>query len=405
MTYRVFRTQCQAAWCALFLAASASGADLALTHATIYPAPDVPPLTDAAIVLHNGKIATLGRKIKIPRRAHVIDCRGLTVTAGFWNSHVHLLTPSILHADRLSAADLAAQLRDMFMRWGFTTVFDITSVLDNTNLIRRRVETGEVSGPRIFTTGDPFYPRAGTPVYIKDFLESNHLPSVEVANAEEAVARLRRQLRAGADGVKIFAGAILPNRVLPMPLEIAKALVAEAHRAGKPVFAHPSNLQGIEIALQSGSDILAHTVAMSGPWSPPFTDRLRTANVALIPTLTLFHVEMTKDNSSPQDTEFVLNRVINQLAAYSKAGGEILFGTDIGYIDQYDTTEEFALMTQAGLTFEQQLASLTTSPARRFGQQSHSGRLAKGYDADLTVFEGTSFSKVRYTIRKGARIF
>jgi imidazolonepropionase-like amidohydrolase len=114
---------------------------------------------------------------------------------------------------------------------------------------------------------------------------------------------------------------------------------------------------------------------------------------------------MTKDNSSPQDTEFVLNRVINQLAAYSKAGGEILFGTDIGYIDQYDTTEEFALMTQAGLTFEQQLASLTTSPARRFGQQSHSGRLAKGYDADLTVFEGKSFSKVRYTIRKGARIF
>jgi hypothetical protein len=86
------------------------------------------------------------------------------------------------------------------------------------------------------------------------------------------VARLRQQLRDGADGVKIFAGAILPGRVLPMPLDIAKALVAEAHRAGKPAFAHPSNLEGIEIALQSGVDILAHTAGMSGPWAA-FPDR------------------------------------------------------------------------------------------------------------------------------------
>jgi imidazolonepropionase-like amidohydrolase len=225
-----------------------------------------------------------------------------------------------------------------------------------------------------------------------------------VSTAGEAVARLERQIHDGADGVKIFAGAILKDGVLLIPVDIAKALVDEAHRAGKPAFAHPSNREGIEVALSAGVDILAHTASMSGPWDAALINRMLAAHTALIPTLTLFDVEMKKANLSQKDTDFVIGLVVRQLATYSKAGGEILFGTDIGYIDQYDTTEEFALMSRAGLTFEQQLAALTTAPARRFGQASHSGRLEPGYDADVTVFEGKSLSKVRYTIRAGKRL-
>lgn len=35
--------------------------------------------------------------------------------------------------------------------------------------------------------------------------------------------------------------------------------------------------------------------------------------------------------------------MVGQLRTYSDAGGDILFGTDIGYTDHYDTTEEFTL--------------------------------------------------------------
>jgi hypothetical protein len=52
----------------------------------------------------------------------------------------------------------------MLTRWGFTTVFDIASVLENTNLIRHRIESGEVQGPRLLTVGEPFWVR--TPIYI-----------------------------------------------------------------------------------------------------------------------------------------------------------------------------------------------------------------------------------------------
>jgi len=92
-------------------------------------------------------------------------------------------------------------------------------------------------------------------------------------------------------------------------------------------------------------------------------------------------------------------------------GGQILFGTDVGYIEQFDTSEEFAWMARAGMNFEQILASLTTNPAQRFGYSNHRGRIAKEMDADLVVLssdpahDATAFSKVRRTIRGGKLIY
>ncbi len=303
------------------------------------------------------------------------------VTAGFWNSHIHILTPGLLHADAKSAADISSQLEQMLTRWGFTTVFDIASVLSNTNNIRQRITKGEIRGPRILTVGEPFYPKGGTPVYVKGFLEEQHIPSAEVDSAEQAATRERQELHDGADGAKIFAGAITANGILPMPLDIAKAIVAEAHHAGKPVFAHPSNQEGLDVSIQSGVDILAHTAPMSGDWSPAFTDRLKTAHMALIPTLTLFDVEAKKAKVSAEENEQWIAHAVRQLKAYSDAGGEILFGTDVGYTDHFDTAEEYTLMARAGMSFRQILASLTINPASRFGYSEHSGTIAKGKDA------------------------
>src|SRR5262249_30055334 len=150
-----------------------------------------------------------------------------------------------------------------------------------------------------------------------------------------------------------------------------------------PVFVHPSNNDGIEIALKSGADILAHTTPMSGPWVPETVQRIKAANMALIPTLTLFEVEAKKFGESAEDSANDMRAASQQLKDYSAAGGQILFGTDVGYTDYYDTAEEFRLMSQAGLNFQQILATLTTNPATRFGYAAHSGRVAKGMDADL----------------------
>jgi imidazolonepropionase-like amidohydrolase len=397
--------------CILFGRGPTLASDLALVGAKIYLSPTEPSIQSGSILIHDGRIVAVGpsRAVKIPRGTPVIDCAGLTITAGFWNSHVHLILPSLLHTEKLSPEQLSSQLQGMLTRWGFTTAFDIASILENTTLIRRRIESGEVSGPRLLTVGEPFWMKI--PVYVKGFPEANHVAMPEIASKADATERVRQQVHDGADGIKIFANSVEQDGIFTMPLDIAQTIVAEAHSAHKPVFAHVSNDEGNEVAIQSGVDILAHTTPAGSLWSESFVKRLNAAHIALTPTLTLWHVEAKKAGVSPEVAEKSTERGVEQLKVFSQFGGQVLFGTDVGYIDQFDTSEEFMWMSRAGLSFQHILASLTTNPAQKFGFSSHRGRIANGMDADLTVLQAdpaddsTAFSKVCYTIVDGKVVY
>jgi imidazolonepropionase-like amidohydrolase len=397
----------------MFIASGvAHTADLALTGAKIYTSPTDPPIENGSIILRDNLIVAVGpiSKIKIPHLATVIDCKGLVVTAGFWNSHVHILAPALLHVQDSDAKQLDDQLDAMFNRWGFTTVFDITSVLDNTLALRRRIESGELRGPRILTVGEPIW--TIEPVYVRDFVLENHIHFPNTETPEQAIALVRDHVARGANGIKLFTGSDQGRgKVALLPLATAKAAVDEAHRHGLPVFAHPTNVDGVRIAIDSGVDVLAHTLPQSPPWTPEFTQELKHARMSLIPTLTLFDVEMRKGNAPDEQREAFVAQMVDQLRAYSEAGGDILFGTDIGYTEHYDTTMEFTLMSLAGMNYKQILASITTNPARKFGDSDHSGRIAKNMKADLVVLSSdpaqdiAAFSKVRFTIRNGKVLY
>jgi imidazolonepropionase-like amidohydrolase len=399
---------------AAVFSASAGAADLALIHARIYPSPEAEPIADGSVILHAGRIQSVGPSagIKLPRNVSVIDVHGAVVTAGFWNCHVHLITAPLLKAATHSSAELSAELSQMLTRWGFTTVFDIASPLDNSLLIRRRITAGEVIGPKILTVGDPFYPKNGTPIYVKQFMRDNGFQDEEITDLPKAVARARRQIHAGADGVKLFAGAIVggDTGVLPMQLDQARALVEAAHRAGKPVFAHPSNLAGLNVSIDSGVDILAHTTPDGGAWSEETTARILAHHMALIPTLTLFEVELKKGHAPDAVLKRFIDIAVQQVSVYSKAGGQILFGTDVGYIDVVDTTQEFTELGRV-LDWRQVLAALTVAPAQRFGFAAHKGRVAEGMDADLVVLNAdpaqdpAAFAKVRMTLRDARTLY
>ena len=385
--------------------------DLALTGAKVYLSPTDPPIENASILIHNGRIVAVGpsRSIKIPRATTIIDCRGLFVTAGFWNSHVHIITPGLLHVRESGANELNQQLDTMFNRWGFTTVFDLASVLDNTLALRRRIESGELRGPRILTVGEPIW--TIEPVYIRDFLKQNNVHIANTETPEQAIALVRNHTAKGTDGIKLFTGSAQSNGVAVLPLSIARAAVEEAHRHNLPVFAHPQDVDGVNVAIDSGVDVLAHTVPQSPPWTPEFVSRLKRANLALIPTLTLFDFVARQQHNSDQERKAGMDKMVDELRAYVEAGGEILFGTDIGYINHYDTTLEFELMSQAGMNYQQILASLTTNPARKFHYSDRTGRIARGMEADVVVLSAdpqhnaTAFSKVRYTIVGGKMIY
>jgi imidazolonepropionase-like amidohydrolase len=396
----------------IFFGSLVQGADLALSGAKIYTSPADAPIENGSILIRDGLIFAVGPSstVKIPRSATVIDCKGLIVTAGFWNSHVHILSPALLHAQTSDAQQLDQQLDTMFNRWGFTTVFDLASVLDNTLALRRRIESGELHGPRIFTVGEPIW--TIEPIYVRDFLRENHIHIANTSTPQQAIALVRDHAAKGANGIKLFTGSDQgAGKVDLLPIATAKAAVEEAHRYGMPVFAHPTSVEGAEVAIESGVDVLAHTLPNSPPWTHEFIEQLKHAHMSLIPTLTLFDVEARKGNVPDQARTAFVNQMVDQLRAYSAAGGDILFGTDIGYTQHYDTTMEFALMSQAGMNYKQILASLTTNPPQKFGDSSHTGRIAKNMTADLVILNAdpaqdvTAFSKVRYTIRSGKVVY
>jgi imidazolonepropionase-like amidohydrolase len=383
----------------------------AILAAKLYVAPDAPPVEDAAVVFAGGRIVAAGRAEDVATRGagRLPACDGGVVTAGFQNSHVHFTEAKFADAATKPADDLAAAMTEMLNRYGFTTVVDTTSILENTAALRARVERGEVPGPRILTAGYALYPKDGVPIYLRD-LPPEFLAKLEQpATVEEALDDVKANLDGGADGTKLFLmtpqGA---GQYAFMAPDIALAAADETHRRGLPVLAHPTDVEGVKLAIEAGVDVLVHTTIGEGPtvWDSTLIEQMRAKDMALVPTLQLFPYELKRAGLPATVVEAATGDAVGQLGAYSKAGGQILFGTDVGYMGDYDPTEEYRLMARV-LAPMQILASLTTAPAERWKESDRRGRVASGQDADLVVLEAdpaadvANFAAVRCTFRGG----
>ncbi|XIA62178.1 hypothetical protein ACFIOY_21255 [Bradyrhizobium sp. TZ2] len=63
--------------------------------------------------------------------------------------------------------------------------------------------------------------------------------------------------------------------VMNMDVAMAKAAVDVAHAQGKPVFAHPQNVTGLDTVIAAGVDVLAHIVPGQPGYSPEQLARLK----------------------------------------------------------------------------------------------------------------------------------
>src|SRR5262249_39471985 len=267
--------------------------------------------------------------------------------------------------------------------------------------LRKRVNAGEVLGPNIFLAGSIF-PKDGHPAYLPAELQ---LPMADTPERARQLARTYMQM--GLDGIKLFTGVYKGDAkpVVNMEAAIAKAAVDVAHAEGKPVFAHPQNTAGVEAVIAAGVDVMTHTVAGQRGYPPEQLARFKQQNIALTPTLSLF----AKLPLPPEISKRVVDNVVGQLKLFSDNGGAVLFGTDVGFTQLYDTTLEYELMHRA-LTERQVLASLTTNPAGYF-KAAKKGKVEAGFDADLVILDGDpiadvrNLAKVATTIRAGQIIY
>jgi imidazolonepropionase-like amidohydrolase len=379
--------------------------DLVLVNARVWPRPDAPIGAPQTIVVRNGIIQQLGDHGGVPPEMPRLDAEGRVVTAGFVNCHVHFTESVWSHARHGAPEELENALDDMLLSRGFSTVLDLSSNPRKTLPLARRIESGELRGPRILTAGSGIRPWNGIPFYVKDTLPW-YLRWAMPGPATPLGARLTvaSQARGGARLTKLFTGSyVTPTNVKPMLLRNARAAVAEAHRRGMPVLAHPSNYEGTAIAITAGVDALAHVPDETEGTEALLQDAAR-RGIRMIPTLHMFEATVTTDDS-------YLGPIRAALRGFIAAGGKVLFGTDVGYMSNRETGPEFAAMKASGMPSADILRSLTTEPAAFLGRND-TGTITPGTQADLTVLASTDnngeaidFADVRGVVRAGRVIY
>jgi imidazolonepropionase-like amidohydrolase len=388
-----------------------------LTGTRLYVAPDLPPIANGWVLIDGGRIEAVGDTSASPPAAVRTNpaCNGGVIAAGFQNSHVHLTDASFDDAATRPAAHLEQAVGRMLTSHGFSTVVDTGSLVDNTVAIRQRIERGEIMGPSILTAGIPLYPENGIPIYLRDLPPSLLSQLPQPATTGEAIDIVRRNFARGANGTKLFlVTPVAGGQLKHMAADVARSASAEAHARGGLVMAHPTNPDGVAAAVSAGADIIVHTTidgSKESAWSAELVSRMRARNVSVIPTLKLWRYELNKEKVPANVQDGLVAVAQRQLKAFADAGGQVLFGTDVGYMSEFDPAEEYALMAGAGLTPMQILASLTTAPAARWKASERRGQVKQGFDADLVVLNAdpgvnvTRFADVRCTIRGGRQIF
>jgi imidazolonepropionase-like amidohydrolase len=370
--------------------------DLLVRNVKLVTAPGGAPIDGASIIIRDGVITDVTTD-QIKYDGKTLDGGGRVATAGLWNCHVHF-------TDTELATNAPAIVRDMLLKYGFTSVVDTGSFLAGTQRLASAIDGGQMDGPRIVTANGSFVHTGGTPAYLPGI----QLP--EIGAPMQAAPAVNAVLDEGADGIKIFSGSFMaPGETIWLRREVIKAITDAAHARGSFVIAHPTDRRGFVNAVENGVDMLAHTAPPAGPLGEDLIASMIENKVALAPTLKLWSWELARNGAPPEAVTQYQTAGVDQLREYASAGGEVLFGTDVGYMRDYDTAEEFEMMARAGMSFDETLAALTTNPAKRFANES--GRLEVGAPGDLAIYEADptadvkAFARIAYTIRDGRIVY
>ena len=390
-------------------AAAQAGAATVLRGARLVDGRGAIVTARGAVVIRDGRIAAVGSDdvVAVPEVARVVDLAGRTVIPGLINAHGHVGDTSGLEANPrfYTEANLVRQLRQ-YARYGVTTVVSLGG--DGEIGVRLRDQSaGPLDRARLLVAG----------------------PVVTAATPDTARAAVDRVAAMNPDFVKIRVDDNL-GTTRKMPLDVARAVIEQAHAHGLPVAAHIFYLADAKALVRAGVNLLAHSVRDQAI-DEELIELLRTRRVCLVPTLTrelstfvyesepdFFRdpfflkgveasvVEVLRDparrNRSPaSDISYRYKAALEHASANAKrladAGVGLAFGTDTGppgRFQGYFEHLELELLADAGLPPAAILAMATRGAADCLGL-ADMGDLAVGRWADLVVLTGDPLADIR----------
>lgn len=285
--------------------------------------------------------------------ADVLDLDGLWLVPGFVDSHVHMqfATP------------------EQVLAGGVTTVRDLGGPTSAAQSLIGRTPLRVLIAGRILT------PVGGYP----STSWGNDGTAREVRDVVDASTAVEEQVAAGATVVKV---ALEPANGQPlMAPEVLAAIVGRAREFNLRVTAHVGAPEALEMAIDAGVRELCHLPLHDV--TPVEMLRAAEAAMVLVPTLAI------RDRDG-------LDGALAAFAAFREAGGEVLYGSDLGNggTSPGIMVEEVELMLAGGMSPTEVLRAATSDPALYLSLDT--GRVEEDLVADLLVLGGDPLADPRH---------
>jgi imidazolonepropionase-like amidohydrolase len=424
-------------------AAAAQQPPVALVGGRIIDGFGGPPIENGVILIQGERIAAVGRRgeVEVPRGARVISTEGMSVLPGLIDMHVHLMIVGhgdyqhwdTTYARRFETEIMPAAARQLLMS-GVTAARDLGAPLAEILAVKRRIERGEIPGPRLFVSG-PFIQHAPYAAYEREFRWG-------VDGPDDARAKVTQLIDAGVDVIKLI------DQDQMTEAEVA-SVVETAHRRNVPVVAHAHREEEIRRGLRLGVDNFEHTGLATEPGYPEdVLAGLRARNQTLYWTPTiegLFLFAYTAD-SFPERLDDpawqeglapdVVRDIRRSLAGYAtlpyfalvrrriptlankfrqlrESGVTLLVGTDAGIPGNFHTDatwRELATWVDLGMSPMEAIMGATRWPARALRREQDFGTIAPGRYADIIAVRGdvlrdiSLLQRVDMVMKGGVRI-
>ena len=384
------------------------------------------PIQNSVVLIERDRITRVGTlsDTEVPADAKVIDARGLTVSPGLNDAHVHVMLVGHGVYDEYfprygkrfrEVMPIAA--RELLMA-GVTSARDLGAPLEDILWLKKQIESGAVVGPRLFVSG-PFLqhslpPAQGTSTAFDSKLQASFRWPVN--GAADAAAKVRQLVDAGVDLIKVI-------QIGELTSEERRAIGAEARRSGRHIAVHASTVEEVRAAVELGANSIEHVggggkprlddesvrlIIDNGIYSVPTSVVSKIYNITEAFPARLDHVRLKTDLPPPIYREvrgsldffsrlnYFAGRASNQHHATKimqlyNGGGRILIGTDSGTPMNFhyeSTWQEMDLLCQYGMPPMAVIQAATKVPALLYGKGRELGTIEPGRLADIIVVEG-----------------
>ncbi len=342
-------------------------------------------IEQGSIVVSDGRIVSVSAGDPEARGVLEIDAQGMTVMPGMIETHVHLLmvdrTLENQEAlDEWIEQELPGDLNG-YLESGFTTVLSTGDPPNSILAVKRRIEIGELRGPRLLVSGPVFTGPDGHPATtvcggFPSFCRASL--AVEVDDAQIARARVRELAEAGVDAIKAVYEAG-PGTAPKLADDVLAAIAEEAQLHGLPLIVHARPQDALRV-VELGAKRLVHPPLVGAPERSRTVERLRGAS---IPFSTTFFPWMAQ-----------IPEMLATMRALWDGGVTIAFGTDRFLNNPADDISREIEALNRVLSPAEIITALTHNAATYLDLSDEIGSLEPGKLADIVIIDGDPITNI-----------